>query len=95
VARPLHPSARPASFLLSSWRQWIPQVRARVTADPDGTQAGPNYLTDRFRSSERPPIPQFDLPFGMSAWFGRKNLKTTTRRSTRVIEWKVPANSVG
>jgi hypothetical protein len=95
IARPRHPSARPASFLLASWRHWIPQLRARVTADPDGDQTAPNYKTDRFRSNERPPIPRIDLPFGMPAWFGQKNLKTTTRRSTRVIEWKAPSNSTG
>jgi len=94
VARPQHPSARPVETLLASWRFWVPRVRAEVTPDPDGSQSAPNYGTE-FLKSELPGIPDRDLPFGMPSWFGKRNLKTTTRLSPLSIGWTAPADVVG
>jgi len=94
VAKPNHPSARPAKKLLANWAEWLPRVRDAVTPDDDGDPSSPNY-GDAFGDEEQPPIPRCDLPFGMPAWFGSKNLKTARRDGTDVIRWKTPANSVG
>jgi uracil-DNA glycosylase len=95
VARPRHPSARPLTTLLGSWRFWIPRLRPHLAPDGDGDPSGPNYLPDAFRPGERPAIPRRDLPFAMPAWFGQDALKTTVRRESDLIEWRAPAGSVG
>jgi hypothetical protein len=94
VAEPQHPSARRVASLLASWRSWVPRVRVAVSADPDGSQAAPNY-GNQFLKSELPGIPDRDLPFGMPSWFGKRNLKTTTRLTRLKIGWTAPAAVVG
>jgi uracil-DNA glycosylase len=64
-----HPSDRSTAALLASWKAAIPDLRTRVTPDPDGNPALPNYGT-RFRESDYARIPPGDLPFGVPSWFG-------------------------
>lgn len=95
VAKPVHPSARPQTTVLGSFRVWLPKLRNAVAKDPDGSVSAPNYQSDRFRPEERPPIPRRDLPFGMPAWFGQGAPKTTTRSERRVITWTAPEGALG
>lgn len=64
-----HPSSHDTSRLLEEWRTAIPDLRAAVTPDPDGTQGGANYGST-FRESDYQAIPPFDLPFGLPPWVG-------------------------
>jgi hypothetical protein len=64
-----HPSSHDAAQLLQEWRTAIPDLRAAVTPDPDGTQSGPNYGST-FQESDYQAIPPLDLPFGLPPWVG-------------------------
>ncbi len=64
-----HPSSHNAASLLEQWRTAIPDLRAAVTADPDGTQSGANYGST-FKESDYQAIPPADLPFGLPPWVG-------------------------
>jgi len=64
-----HPSSHNTASLLEEWRTAIPDLRAAVTADPDGTQGGANYGST-FKESDYQAIPPLDLPFGLPPWVG-------------------------
>ena len=64
-----HPSSHDTASLLAKWRAAIPELRARVTPDPDGDPGLPNYGSS-FLESDYARIPPGDLPFGLPAWFG-------------------------
>lgn len=64
-----HPSNHSESSLLAQWRAAVPELRAVVTPDPDGTVDGPNYGS-KFEESDYRPIPRADLPFGVPDWMG-------------------------
>ena len=64
-----HPSSHDTSRLLEEWRTAIPDLRAAVAPDPDGTQGGANYGST-FRESDYQAIPPLDLPFGLPPWVG-------------------------
>jgi hypothetical protein len=64
-----HPSNHDEAHLLSEWKQAIPQIRDKVTPDPEGNAARDNYGTT-FRESDYAAIPRRDLPFGVPQWFG-------------------------
>jgi uracil-DNA glycosylase len=64
-----HPSSHDTRRLLEQWRTAVPDVRAAVTPDRDGTQGGPNYGST-FKESDYRPIPHADLPFGLPPWVG-------------------------
>lgn len=64
-----HPSNHSETSLLNQWRAAIPDLRAVVIPDPDGTASGPNY-GDTFEESDYSPIPKADLPFGLPSWVG-------------------------
>jgi hypothetical protein len=55
--------------LLKEWRTAIPDLRALVTPDDDGSATGPNYGTT-FKESDYHRIPAEDLPFGLPPWVG-------------------------
>lgn len=64
-----HPSNHTEETLLEQWRTAIPDLRAVVTPDPDGSASGPNYGST-FEESNYRPIPKADLPFGLPDWMG-------------------------
>jgi hypothetical protein len=64
-----HPSNHSEANLLAEWRTALPDLRAAVTPDEDGSNSGPNYGTT-FEESDYRPIPKADLPFGLPAWVG-------------------------
>ena len=64
-----HPSSHNTAALLEQWRTAIPDLRAAVTPDPDGTQGGANYGST-FKESDYQAIPAGDLPFGLPTWVG-------------------------
>jgi hypothetical protein len=64
-----HPSSRDAAKLLQRWGSLVTDMRAQITPDPDGSQAGPNYGT-KFTEADYVRIPMRDLPFGMPQWLG-------------------------
>jgi hypothetical protein len=64
-----HPSSHETQGLLQQWRTAIPDLRAAVTADRDGSQGGANYGST-FKESDYGRIPPFDLPFGLPPWVG-------------------------
>ena len=81
-----HPSSHNTASLLEEWRTAIPDLRAAVTADPDGTQGGANYGST-FKESDYQAIPPLDLPFGLPPWvgddaWGRRAKPDTTTRSS-------------
>lgn len=64
-----HPSSRDVGALARAWRDAIPQLRALVTADPDGSTAGPNYGAG-IKEADYAPIPKRDLPWGLPDFIG-------------------------
>jgi hypothetical protein len=64
-----HPSNPNEEELLAEWRTAVASLRAIVTPDDDGDNAGPNY-GDSFEESDYAPIPRRDLPFGAPAFLG-------------------------
>jgi len=64
-----HPSNHSEANLLKEWRTAIPDLRAAVTPDSDGSASGSNYGTE-FLESDYRPIPKIDLPFGFPDWVG-------------------------
>ena len=64
-----HPSNPDNALLLKAWRTAIPDLRALVTPDEDGSATGPNYGTT-FKESDYHRIPAEDLPFGLPPWVG-------------------------
>lgn len=64
-----HPSNPEPEVLMPAWRTAIPDLRAVVTPDSDGSASGPNYGTT-FQESDYSPIPRGDLPFGFPPWMG-------------------------
>jgi Uracil DNA glycosylase superfamily len=72
-ARPLfnlpHPTSHDPAALINAWRAAVPQLRAIVTADPDGNPGLPNYGA-AFAEADYQPIPRFDLPYGVPAFLG-------------------------
>ncbi len=64
-----HPSNPKPEVLMPAWRAAIPDLRAVVTPDSDGSASGPNYGTT-FEESDYSPIPRGDLPFGFPPWMG-------------------------
>ncbi len=64
-----HPSDHDAQTLITHWQAAIPQIRAVVTPDPDGSNTGPNYGA-AFAPGDYTAIPKRDLPFGVPPWFG-------------------------
>jgi uracil-DNA glycosylase len=64
-----HPSSHDTRTLLEKWRTAVPDLRAAVTPDRDGTQGGANYGST-FKESDYRPIPRADLPFGLPPWVG-------------------------
>lgn len=69
VERIPHPSSRDNAKLLREWEDAITALRAKVTPDPGGNAAGPNYGTS-FRESDYASIPRSDLPFGTADFIG-------------------------
>ena len=63
------PSSHDTESLLEEWRTAIPDLRALVTPDDDGSATGPNYGTT-FKESDYHRIPAEDLPFGLPPWVG-------------------------
>jgi hypothetical protein len=64
-----HPSSHDPVTLLEKWRAAIPEIRMKVTPDPDGDASLPNY-GDELQEADYAAIPKRDLPFGLPAWFG-------------------------
>ena len=64
-----HPSSHDPVALVTAWRAAIPQLRAVVTPDPDGSVTGPHYGT-AIQEADYSRIPRRDLPFGVPAWLG-------------------------
>jgi hypothetical protein len=64
-----HPSSHDAAALAKAWREAIPQLRAAVTPDPDGTPGLPNYGST-IEEADYHAIPPADLPFGLPSWVG-------------------------
>lgn len=64
-----HPSSDHTASLLEKWRTAIPDLRAAVTPDQDGTQSGANYGST-FKEADYQAIPPGDLPFGLPSWVG-------------------------
>ncbi|MET0999448.1 MAG: hypothetical protein ABWX73_12075, partial [Marmoricola sp.] len=64
-----HPSNPDNKMLLQKWRTAIPDLRAAVSPDSDGSAGGPNYGST-FKESDYAPIPAEDLPFGLPSWMG-------------------------
>jgi uracil-DNA glycosylase len=62
-----HPSSREPVELAAAWRAAIASLRAIVTPDGDGSNAGPNYGVE-VTEEDYLPIPRGDLPFG-APWF--------------------------
>jgi hypothetical protein len=83
IARLTHPTARDDAALLQNWNQWLPQLRQRVTPDPDETPSGQLYGT-RFRPGDEVPIPRHDLPFGMPLWMGKGATASRVKGKDRV-----------
>jgi uracil-DNA glycosylase len=63
-----HPSNED-KVVLSPWRAAIPELRKRVSPDPDGSNTGPNYGAS-FEESDYAAVPRRDLPFGAPAFLG-------------------------
>jgi hypothetical protein len=64
-----HPSSHDEQALLDAWRLAIPQLRAIVTPDADGSTSGANYGAV-FAEEDYARIPPRDLPFGVPPWLG-------------------------
>ncbi len=64
-----HPSNHSEANLLKEWRTAIPDLRAAVAPDSDGSANGANYGT-KFAETDYRPIPKADLPFGLPDWVG-------------------------
>jgi hypothetical protein len=64
-----HPSNPNEAELLQAWRTAIPDLRAVVTPDSDGSAGGANYGST-FAESDYQAIPRADLPFGYPSWVG-------------------------
>lgn len=64
-----HPSSDDPKILLDQWRKAIGELRSKVTPDPDGSNAGPNYGAE-FLESDHSRIPPADLPFGAPTFLG-------------------------
>ncbi len=96
-----HPSSHNTSALLEQWRTAIPDLRAAVTPDQDGTQSGANYGST-FKESDYQAIPAGDLPFGLPPWMGddawgrrakpRHNnaVEAASRRPGHTLVWQAP-----
>ena len=63
------PRTPTTSCCCKEWRTAIPDLRALVTPDNDGSASGPNYGTT-FKESDYHRIPAEDLPFGLPPWVG-------------------------
>ena len=64
-----HPSSHDEAALLSGWHDAIARLRGVVSADPGGSQGGPNYGSS-FGESDYAAIPRADLPFGVPSFLG-------------------------
>ena len=64
-----HPSNPDEGVLLEQWRTAVPDLRAVVTPDDDGSTSGANYGST-FRETDYRAIPRGDLPFGYPPWVG-------------------------
>lgn len=64
-----HPSSRDTAALARAWRDAVPQLRAIVTPDPDGSTAGPNYGAG-IKEADYAAIPPRDLPWGLPPFIG-------------------------
>ena len=96
-----HPSNHSETNLLNQWRAAIPELRAVVSPDPDGSADGPNY-GNAFEESDYSPIPKADLPFGLPQWAGddawgrraapRHNNSVQRSRADKehLLEWRAP-----
>lgn len=99
-----HPSDHDTSDLVSKWKAALPQIRAAVTPDADGTNTGPNYGTD-FTEADYAAIPAADLPYGLPVWIGNDSWGRTSQprhnncvdRSTtdpnHSMIWRAPASN--
>jgi hypothetical protein len=87
VARPLHPSFRDDAQLRADWNTWLPQLRARVTADADAIPDTTSYTgNNTFKKADLENIPLRDLPFGVPKWMGTGEM--ASRPSPTQIAWK-------
>lgn len=68
-----HPSSHNAATLATKWHNAVPQLRALIPPDPDGSAAGPNYGA-AIVEADYAPIPRYDLPFGAPAFLGDDHL---------------------
>jgi len=96
-----HPSNPDNELLLKEWRTAIPDLRALVTPDDDGSATGPNYGTT-FKESDYHRIPAEDLPFGLPPWVGddswgrraRPRHNNSVKRDSKDLEhrliWQAP-----
>jgi hypothetical protein len=81
-----HPSSHNETTLLDGWRGAIPEIRLKVTPDPDGDASLPNYGS-KFQEADYAAIPKRDLPFGLPAWFGDDSWgRTATPRHNNCVE---------
>ena len=73
--------------LARRWRDGVPELRAVVTPDGDGSATAPNYGTT-FEEADYRPIPQGDLPFGLPPWVGDDSWgrRDTPRHNNSVVK---------
>lgn len=89
----LHPTARPVTKVLSDWSAKLPQIAAKITADPDGTQDLSPYTGSDFLPDDLARIPLYDLPFGVPSWMGTGDMATRkTVAGKQAILWTALAD---
>ncbi|MFN2161313.1 MAG: uracil-DNA glycosylase family protein [Candidatus Promineifilaceae bacterium] len=83
----MHPAATEAN-VIANWNQHLPDIRAVVTPDDDGS-ADTNPFGATFAPEDLTPIPAFDLPFGVPDWHGQ-NGGHSNRNGNKEIVWHAP-----
>lgn len=66
----LHPTARPATKVLSDWSAQIPIIAGKIQPDPDGMQNLSPYSGPDFVATDLVRIPLRDFSFGVPSWMG-------------------------
>jgi hypothetical protein len=84
----LHPAAA-ENLVLSGWNEAMQKIQAMVSPD-EGMLAGRKPYGSVFTSEDEPPIPRFDLPFGIPEWHGVGG-ERSKREGTDKIIWMAPA----
>jgi uracil-DNA glycosylase len=82
-----HPAAPNTAALMASWNAALPGLQALVDPDDDGA-LDPELYGAGFKAKDQPPIPRFDLPFGLPDWHGHGS--HGDRQGNKRIIWEAP-----